>query len=72
MTPEWAAIIVAALTSISAISVGLLNRSKLGAIHLDLNSRLDAALAAQYQLGKAAGRKEGVRERSRTPNETEP
>lgn len=58
MTPEMAAIIVAAITSTSALLVSMVNRQKLSRLHIDLNSRLDAALEAQRQLGRAEGRAE--------------
>jgi len=58
LSPELAAIVVAAITSTSALLVSLVNRAKLSRLHIDLNSRLDAALEAQRQLGRAEGRAE--------------
>jgi len=58
VTPEAAAIAVAAITSTSALLVSLVNRRKLSSLHIDLNSRLDAAMLAQRELGRAEGRAE--------------
>jgi hypothetical protein len=58
LSPELAAIVVAAITSTSALAVALINHARLTRLHIDVNSRLDAALAAQRELGRAEGRAE--------------
>ena len=60
MTPEVAAIIVAAISSVGSLAVAAMNHIRLGRLHVDVNSRLDAALLAQRQLGRAEGRAEGA------------
>ena len=58
ISPETAAIAVAAITSASSLVVAMLNHGRLHRLHVDLNSRLDAALEAQRELGRAEGRAE--------------
>jgi len=60
VTPEMAAIIVAAISSLASVVVAMLNGGKLSRLHVDLNSRLDDALATQRKLGQAEGRAEQV------------
>jgi len=58
VTPETAAIIVAAVSALASVVVSLINGGKLTRLHVDLNSRLDAALRAERELGRAEGRAE--------------
>jgi len=58
VSPELAAIIVAAITSTSALLVAIVTHSKVADLTVHVNSRLDAALEAQRQLGRAEGRAE--------------
>jgi len=58
MSPELAAIAIAAISSVASVVVALLNGGKLTRLHVDLNSRLDAALRAERELGRAEGRAE--------------
>jgi len=54
--------VVAASASLVAAWRSQQNGGKLTQMHLDLNSRLDAALEAKYQLGLAQGRAEGKKD----------
>lgn len=58
MSPELAAIIIAAITSAGSLITAMINHRKIGELTVHVNSQLDAALAAQRELGRAEGRAE--------------
>ena len=51
--------LIAASPGVLAVLVGLVNRDKIRAVHVDINSRIDALVKASSELARAEGFKAG-------------